>query len=138
MARVLGLDPGARRCGVALSDAGRTMAFPRPALDAGDGLAEDVARLAREESVELVVVGRPLSLAGARTAATAAADALYESLAQRLAPLAVVQFDERLTTRTAERGLRESGVRARDQRGRVDSAAAAVMLQHFLEAERGL
>jgi putative pre-16S rRNA nuclease len=138
VARVLGLDPGARRCGVAVSDSAGAMAFPRPALRAGEGLAGEVERIAREESVGLVVVGRPVSLAGAATAATAAADEVFSAISERLAPTRVVQFDERLTTKSAERSLRESGVRARDQRGRVDSAAAVVMLQHYLEASRGL
>lgn len=138
MARALGLDPGARRCGVAVSDAARTLAFPRPALAAGEGLLDAVASLAVEEDADLVVVGRPLSLAGRATAATDAADALFAELAGRLGTLDVVQFDERLTTKSAQRGLRESGVAARDQRDRVDSAAAVVMLQHFLEASRGL
>lgn len=138
MARVLGLDPGERRCGVALSDTDRILAFPRPALRSGEGLADHVVRLAAEEGVDLVVVGRPVSLAGATTAATGSADALYAALTAALAPIEVVQFDERLTTKSAQRGLRESGVRARHQRDRVDSAAAVVMLQHFLEASRGL
>jgi putative pre-16S rRNA nuclease len=123
---------------VAVSDSAGAMAFPRPALAAGEGLAGEVGRIAREESVALVVVGRPVSLAGAATAATTAADQVYAAICERLAPIRVVQFDERLTTKSAERSLRESGVRARDQRGRVDSAAAVVMLQHYLEASRGL
>ena len=133
MARVLGLDPGTKRCGVAISDSARTMAFPREALTVDERLVEAIQHAVDDESVELVVVGRPLSLAGSPTASTALADELFESLRTTLAPRDVVQFDERLTTVEASRSLAGAGHRAREQRARIDSAAAVVMLQSFLE-----
>ena len=136
MARVLGLDPGTKRCGVAISDSARTMAFPREALVVDDALVEAIQRAVNEESVDLVVVGRPLSLAGAPTASTALADELFARLESALAPRGVIQFDERLTTVEASRSLSGAGHRARDQRARIDSAAAVVMLQSFLEGDR--
>ncbi|HSN02117.1 MAG TPA: Holliday junction resolvase RuvX [Acidimicrobiales bacterium] len=136
MARVLGLDPGTKRCGVAISDSARTMAFPREALTVDETLVAAIERAVNEESVELVVVGRPLSLAGAPTASTALADELFASLATALSPREVIQFDERLTTVEASRSLAGAGHRAREQRARIDSAAAVVMLQSFLEGKR--
>jgi putative pre-16S rRNA nuclease len=132
MARVLAIDPGSRRCGVAISDSARTMAFPRPALAAED-VVLGVARLVREEGVDLVVVGRPVALAGTATASTKLAEDLAARLREGL-DVDVAQFDERLTTTAAQRSLRDAGVKAREHRERIDSAAAVVMLQHFLES----
>jgi putative Holliday junction resolvase len=134
VARVLAIDPGSRRLGVAISDSARTMAFPRDSLAAGDDAAGAVAELVADEGVDLVVVGRPIALSGSETASTQLSDRFVGELRQRLGEVAVVTFDERLTTTEAQRSLREAGVRSRDHRGRVDSAAAVIMLQHFLEA----
>ena len=112
------------------------MAFPREALVADESLVAAIQRAVDEESVDLVVVGRPLSLAGAATASTALADELYARLETALAPRDVIQFDERLTTVEASRSLAGAGHRAREQRARIDSAAAVVMLQSFLEGAR--
>ncbi len=135
MVRILGIDPGTARCGVALTDSAETMAFPRDALAFGDDFVARVARLSEDEGVELVVVGRPLSLAGNVTASTRFADEIFAQLRATLA-LPVTQHDERLSTTAAQRGLRAAGVRERDHRARIDSAAAVVMLQHFVDARR--
>ena len=136
MGRILGLDPGSVRCGVAVSDSGRTMAFPRPALRSGPDLVTTIARMVDEESVDLVVIGRPVSLAGRETASTLAANQLAYELRAALAHATVLQWDERLTTAQATRQLRAAGRRAEEHRERVDSAAATVLLEHYLEALR--
>jgi len=134
VARVLAIDPGSRRLGVAISDSARTMAFPREPLAAGDSALTVLAELVGDEGVDLVVVGRPVALSGSETSSTQLADRFVADLRQRLGAVPVVTFDERLTTTAAQRSLREAGVTSRDHRGRVDSAAAVIMLQHFLEA----
>jgi putative holliday junction resolvase len=136
MARVLAIDPGSRRCGVAISDSARTMAFPRTSLAAGVVVAS-VARLVTEEGVDLVVVGRPVALVGTETASTLMADELITELRAQLTDTLVISYDERFTTTQAQRSLRQAGVRSREHRGRVDSAAAVVMLQNYLEATAG-
>ena len=133
MARILGIDPGTQRCGVAITDSKETIAFPRDAMRVGEDLVERLAHFANEEGVELVVVGRPVSLAGRVTQSTVVADELYARLSARL-DLPVVQHDERLTTTSAQRALQHAGVTAKVQRGRVDSAAAVVMLQHYADS----
>lgn len=135
MARVLAIDPGSRRCGVAISDSARSMAFPREAL-AADGVVADVARLVVDEGVDLVVVGRPVALSGSETASTGLSDNLVAQLREGLGEVPVVTFDERLTTTSAQRSLREAGHKERRHRERIDSAAAVVLLQHFLDASR--
>lgn len=112
------------------------MAFPRDAFSVDDDLVGAIRRAVDEESVELVVVGRPVSLAGATTSSTVLADELFASLVAALAPLDVLQVDERLTTVEAQRSLRGAGHREKDQRARIDSAAAVVLLQSYLDGAR--
>lgn len=135
--RILGIDPGTKRCGVAITDSAETMAFPREAIAYDEHFVTRVAALAADEDVALVVIGRPLSLAGRTTASTTFADGLFERLRAGL-EVNVVQHDERLSTSAAQRSLSSAGVSAKDQRGRIDSAAAVVMLQHFTDARRAV
>lgn len=114
----------------------RTMAFPREPLAVSEGLIGAIARLVDEESVDTVVVGRPVALSGNKTQSTALADELFGALVDALAPVVVLQWDERLTTTQAQRSLSGAGVKARAHRERIDSAAAAVMLQNYLDAIR--
>jgi putative holliday junction resolvase len=137
MARLLGIDPGTRRCGVAVTDRDESMAFPRPALATNDELVESLRSLVEDESIELVVIGRPVALSGNETASTKEADALFERLEQGLAPVPVVQWDERLTTHEAQRSLSQAGLKAKNHRERVDSAAAVIMLQSYMDGRRG-
>jgi putative Holliday junction resolvase len=134
MSRALGLDPGTRRIGVAVSNSARTMAFPRESIPAGEGALESVRRLVDDEGATTVVVGRPVSLAGRETSSTVVADELREEIARVLEGVEVVAADERLTTASAQRRLADAGLTSRDQRGRVDSAAAVVLLQAYLDA----
>ncbi len=81
-------------------------------------------------------MGRPVALSGSETASTALSDDLVAQLREGLGDVAVVTFDERLTTTSAQRSLREAGHKERRHRERIDSAAAVVMLQHYLDASR--
>ncbi|MFZ1062919.1 MAG: Holliday junction resolvase RuvX [Acidimicrobiales bacterium] len=138
MSRVLGLDPGTKRCGVAVSNTQRTMAFPRPAFAVNEALLVRLEALVDEESIGLVIVGRPLALAGHETASTLEANALYHAIAERLHHVTVLQWDERLTSVQAQKSLAAAGVRAREQRDHVDSAAAVIMLQNYLDGLDGV
>jgi putative Holliday junction resolvase len=133
MSRVLGLDPGTKRCGVAVSNTQRTMAFPRPAFVVNEALLVRLEALVDEESIGLVIVGRPLALGGHETASTLEANALYHSIAEKLHHVTVLQWDERFTTLEAQKSLAAAGMRAREQRDHVDSAAAVIMLQNYLD-----
>ncbi len=134
----MGLDPGSRRVGVAVSDAARTMAFPRPGV-ARTGRADDdvaaLADLARAEGVATVVVGLPRSLDGGLGPAARTVEAEVAALRRALAPdgVAVETLDERFTTVTAGQRLAEAGVRGGRARAAIDSAAATVLLQSWLE-----
>jgi len=139
MARVLAVDLGAQRIGVALSDPSRILATPLTTVQrSGDHAADRnaIVGLAREHQVDTIVVGMPISMSGkagaAATAAAAEIDALQSAVG---ADVRVVAVDERLTTVSAQRMLVERGVRAKDRRGQVDKNAAAIILQTFLEGE---
>lgn len=136
--RVAALDLGARRIGVAFSDSGRTLASPWGTIArSGDPEADRraVVDAVREVEASVVVVGLPLSLSG--EAGPAARAALDEATALRalLEPLgvAVETVDERFTTVEAERSLAAAGRRGKAARQVVDSAAAMVLLQAWLD-----
>lgn len=138
MARLLGIDPGAVRCGLAISDSAGTLAFPRPALRNDGALMSSLRVLVDEEHIGAIVVGRPVALAGHETASTEVADEFYRALVAIFSDLPVSQWDERLTTREAQRSLSAAGLKAKDHRARVDSAAAVIMLQNYLDGHRAL
>jgi putative Holliday junction resolvase len=132
--RVLALDPGLRRTGVALSDELGLFAHPRPAIHAAtpEAVAEAVAGIVSSEGVAEVVVGLPLHLSGSESDQSREVRRLAALLRRRL-PVPVVEWDERLSTREAARNVK--GRRARE-RGDLDSAAAALILQSVLDARR--
>lgn len=136
--RVVGLDLGGRRIGVAVSDPSGTLASPHSVLERGGDTATDhaaIAALIAEVGAERVVVGLPLSLDGTVGPAASGVRDEIEALAAVL-PVPVETRDERLTTVTAERALTAQKVRARDRRRVVDKVAAAVILQSWLDATR--
>lgn len=135
--RVLGLDIGERRIGVAVSDPSGSIASPVRVLDARAVLGDPapLLRLVDDYEVETVVVGLPLTMAGEEGPQARIARAAGEKLARRL-PVPVVYWDERLSSAEARRVMTASGVSDRDKRGRVDMVAAAVFLQSYLDANR--
>ncbi|MGA1362568.1 MAG: Holliday junction resolvase RuvX [Ilumatobacteraceae bacterium] len=137
--RVLGIDLGAKRIGVAVSDSSGTVATPLVVIARSRSRRTDheaIARLVREEEAVAVVVGLPLNMDGSRGPAARAAASEAEALGT-VVGVPVHLHDERLTTVTAERALREGGVRGRDRRSVVDKIAAAVLLQGWLDARAG-
>ena len=133
MPRVLGLDLGTRRIGVAVSSG--TLATPHSVLERAADHAADhaaVAGLVAELGAERVVVGLPLSLDGSMGPAARAAAAEAEALGDFLG-VPVETYDERLTTVTADRSLSSLGLPGQARRRVVDKVAAAVMLQAWLD-----
>ena len=136
--RVLAVDVGTRRLGVAVSDPTGTVASPlatvprrTPAED-----AKALAALAGEHAATTVVVGLPLTLAGREGPAAKAVHAWLAELAALLPELDLQLADERLSTVAAERALVGGGVRRRARREVVDQVAASVFLQTWLDAHR--
>ncbi len=132
--RVLGLDPGEKRIGLALSDPLKISATPYAVLARGR-LEEDlevVAGIVGAHEVDEVVVGHPISLDGLAHAAAQAAEAFARALQERL-DVPVVLWDERLSTAQAERALLEGDVSRKSRRQTIDKVAAAIILQSYLD-----
>ncbi len=136
--RFLALDVGDRRVGVAISDSTGTLARPLQTLMRGSP-EEDVAAVAAlvaEHSVDVVVMGQPLSLDGTEGPQARQIARYAEELAARL-PVQVVLWDESLSTVTAEEIMRQSRGQKRRRRarssGELDAIAAAVILQSYLD-----
>jgi putative Holliday junction resolvase len=133
--RILAIDYGSKRIGLALSDPTGTLARPLPFLPAqGDAkLAKEIAALTAKEKVELILLGLPRHMNGSLGEAADLVKAFARELAQAT-PVRVKLVDERLSTVQASRQLQEAGKDSRKQRGQIDSAAAAVLLQGHLDS----
>jgi putative Holliday junction resolvase len=139
LSRILAIDHGTKRIGVALSDPTATIATALDTITAPGGsarrAAELVADLCRRHSVVRVIVGWPRNMDGSRGAAARQAEAFAERLRTALS-VPVELWDERLSTVAAERILIEGGVRRDERRRSRDRLAAAVILQGYLDARR--
>lgn len=134
--RVLGVDLGSVRVGIAVSDPGRVLATPVRVLERDAELHQRIADLVEELDVGAVVVGLPRSLDGGERQAARAVRAEVRRLQACLAVPVHLQ-DERLTTVAAHAGLAAAGKTARQRRGSVDASAAAVLLQSWLDSPAG-
>ena len=140
MPRILGIDYGERRVGLALSDPLAMIATPLPTLLRRKGKRAPVAPVARlvdENEVAEIVVGLPLDLAGDETDWTREVRAFGEGLADRTG-VPVAYQDERMTSVRAERAVRSLGLPKgrREEKDRIDAAAAVLILQAYLDARR--
>ena len=136
--RVLGVDYGQKRIGLAVSDDGEVIASPLEVVDRGGeivGDARKIARIAKAEDCWRIVVGMPMNLKGERGPAAQQADRFAKTLRNQ-SPLPVVVWDERLSTAQANRSLLEADVSRAGRRGSVDKIAAALILQNYLDAQR--
>ena len=139
MGRIVGFDVGERRIGVAVSDPTGTLARPLTALRTtgldGDALQvslDELARLADEDPLDGIVVGLPRRLDGSPNQMTPRVEAFAARLRDR-AGLAVILQDERLTSIEAESRLATREKNWRERKDRLDAAAAAVILQDYLD-----
>ena len=133
----LGVDVGSVRIGVARCDPGGVLASPLTVVKRGRGDLDALAALAAAAAPVEVVVGLPTSLSGRESHAALAARDFARVLAGRVAPIPVRLMDERFSTTAAHGALRQGGKDSRARRQIVDAAAAAVILQAALDAERG-
>jgi putative Holliday junction resolvase len=132
--RVVAIDPGERRVGVAVSDDDASIALPRPAIvvrTPEEALA-GIVGVARAEEATTVVLGLPIDMSGREGLAARKSRVLASKL--KAQGLSVVLWDERGSSVAASRDLRRAGLSAKEQRGKVDSAAACLLLQSYLDA----
>lgn len=132
--RVLGVDAGEVRIGIALSDPDGVIASPLTTVPAGPGAEARVAELAREHGCQRVVVGLPKGMSNRDTASTQMARRLAKAIQAQ--GLDVALWDERLSSAEAERVLLGAGRRREQRRDERDRVAAAIILQGWLDAHR--
>ena len=131
--RIVGIDLGAARIGVAVSDELGMLAHPVETIPAGSGAGKRIAEIVQEKNAERVIVGLPRHMNG--TVGVGAADALaFAKKLETLLSCPVLTWDERLTTTAANRALRDSGRRARNSRRVIDQVAAQMILQGYLDS----
>ena len=138
--RILALDVGAKRIGVAVSDELGLLATPRTVIvrRSTEAALDEIVRIALAEEASLVVVGLPISLDGQLHSQARTVQRFGERLRRRLeAPgIPLVYADEMLSTVRADERLREAGVRPQRIRERIDAEAAAVILEEYLNQQR--
>ena len=136
--RSLALDVGDKRIGVAVSDPTGILATPLTTIGCSGRSSDvrEVLRLAAQHDAGEIIVGMPVSLSG-RMHGQAELVAEFTNLLAASTTIPVKSVDERFSTIQATRLLRESGAKQREDKGRVDAAAAAVILQSHLDSKRG-
>jgi len=136
--RILGIDYGRKRMGIAISDESEFLASPRETMIRTQSLDKDLARFRRlleEEDVESIVVGLPLNMDGSHGPMAEEAS-VFASQLREMSGLQVDLFDERLTSSEAERVLIQADVSRSKRKGLRDSLAAVLILQGFLDRRR--
>jgi putative Holliday junction resolvase len=134
--RIVGLDVGERRIGVAVADEGVRVALPVTVVERRELPADldAIARLVQEQEAEAVVIGLPISLNGSLGPQAEAVKSFGQDLAARLS-LPIEYWDERLSSVEAQRRLASAGHRGPKAKARRDAAAAAIVLQSYLDAQ---
>jgi len=138
--RILAVDWGERRIGLALSDESQILAQPLATLTRRAGKRFPMAQLleaVKKHNVVSIVVGLPLDESGAEGDAAHAARALADDIKGRVGDLEVTMWDERMTTARVLAAIREMGGTTRGRKEDVDAMAAALLLQHCLDAKKG-
>ena len=136
MGRLLAIDYGKRRCGIAVTDSLRIAANPLTTVETGK-LIEFVTDYCRTNDVDAVVVGKPMNLNGEPSASMASLTPMFNRLRKLLSPKAVVMFDERFTSVLAHKAMIDGGMKKSDRRdkARVDSIAATIILNDYLQSK---
>jgi len=134
--RLLGVDVGSKRVGIARTDPFRTFASPVNSFTLSGSFSEIKRQINNDGPVIGIVVGWPLTPQGTPTNATSLAEAYIKKLKKDFPDIPVYKMDERFSSKEAGKILAESGVpkKKRREKGRLDQAAAAYILQEFLEA----
>lgn len=138
--RILAVDWGERRIGLALSDESQILAQPLTTLTRRAGKRFPMAQLlelVKKHNVVGIIVGLPLDQDGAEGDAAHAARALADDIKGRVGTLEVTMWDERMTTARVLAAIREMGGKRRDRKEDIDAMAAALLLQHYLDAKKG-
>ena len=133
MHRILGIDYGEKRVGLALSDPMHMIASPYKSIPNNPALIVAIQSIMKAEIVEFVVVGLPKGMKGQKTAQTKYVNSFVENLNQNHIKVELV--DERLTSISAKKALVEQGIKTGHNKGLIDQTAAAIILQQYLDSQ---
>jgi len=133
--RALGIDFGLKRVGLALSDPEMIIASPFKTIkwDDYDSLIREISELIAEKEVGTVVIGKPLHLSGQISEMAEKAANLGHDLLEQNPTIKIIEMDERLTSKEAERALQTAGVKTGHNKAAVDAIAASLILQIYLD-----
>ncbi len=133
--RILSVDFGDTRTGLAISDDSRFLASGIGYISPGGIVktADEVAKIAKEQSASAIVVGHPINMDGSRGPRAARAAEFAELLRERLPDIPIAMFDERMTTMAATRYLNETNTRGKKRKGVIDTLSAQIILQNVLD-----
>ena len=136
--RIMGIDFGTTRIGISLSDPLQIIAQPFITLDNQPGIIARICELVRKEDIAIIVVGMPLNLKGEKGKKAQEVEKFIDEI-RKVTEIEVVHWDERFTTSIAHQTLLTMGTKRderRNKKGRVDSMAAAILLQGFLDSRK--
>lgn len=138
MGRLLGIDYGERRIGLAISDATGTIATPLEVVPGNDApqAAKQIAGIAETREVSRIIIGLPMRMDGSHGPAAEKAKA-FADLIRKHTVIPIQLWDERFSTLTAEQALIEGGARREKRKQVVDKLAAQIILQHYLDSQPG-
>ncbi|MGC9315781.1 MAG: Holliday junction resolvase RuvX [bacterium] len=133
--RALGIDFGLRRVGLALSDPEMIIASPYNTIiwDDYESLVREISELIAEKEVGTVVIGKPLHLSGQISEMAEKAANLGHDLLEQNPTITIIEMDERLSSKEAERALQTAGVKTGHNKAAVDAIAASLILQTYLD-----
>lgn len=139
MSRILGIDHGTVRIGLAISDELELVASPLKTLDAQHEAEREIARIVRDKRISKIIIGMPLHMSGGKGSAAKRVEKFAEGLGKALRHDVPIEFvDERLSSVEAEASLSRAGITGKRARNElVDQLAAVVILQDYLNTQRG-
>ena len=135
MKRILGIDYGTKRIGLAISDPMRIIASALKFVPNNDDAIDEILNIAKKYEVEAIVIGIPLNLKGERAIKSEEVNEFIEKLREK-SNLKIIEWDERFTTAIAKKTMLEMGLKKkqRQDRTRIDSMSAAILLQSYLNS----
>jgi len=134
VARILAIDYGSKRTGIAVTDPLQIIASPLQAIDSVD-LMKFLSEYFSKEKVETIIVGDPKNLDGSDTPFRANVNLLVEELTKKFPDKNIILVDERFTSKMAQQSIVSSGLKKKDRQNKslVDIVSAALLLQHYLD-----
>lgn len=130
--KILGLDWGQKRIGVAISDSDQLMAFPRTSIENDDNAIGKIGDICEEENIQLIVLGFPLNLEGEENKSTKAVESFADKLKQNL-DIKVDFIDERLTSVESDSIITSINIKKEDRKKETDIIAASLILKNYLD-----